>query len=226
MSRRTWLSAGAASAALLGCAGKGAATTPERGHDEGDAGVTPAEDLMREHGVLRRVLFVFDEVARRLETGGDLPLDQLAAGAGIVRRVIEDYHEKLEEQHLFPRFEKAGKLVELVAVLRTQHQAGRDVTSRVLAMTATTLDDSDRATLAGLLRSFNRMYRPHAAREDTVLFPALHHLVGRNAYDELGEEFEEIETQTLGEGGFETAVADIARIEQAFGLDDLAQFTP
>jgi hemerythrin-like domain-containing protein len=64
---------------------------------------------MREHGALRRVMFVFDETAHRLETGADVPLDALAAGAGIIRRVIEDYHEKLEEQHLFPRFEKAGK---------------------------------------------------------------------------------------------------------------------
>jgi hypothetical protein len=44
---------------------------------------------------------------RRLETRGEVPLDALAAAAGIVRRVIEDYHEKLEEEHLFPRFEKA-----------------------------------------------------------------------------------------------------------------------
>ena len=41
----------------------------------------------------------------------------LSRAAGIIRHFIEEYHEKLEEQHLFPRFRKAGKLVELVNVL-------------------------------------------------------------------------------------------------------------
>jgi hemerythrin-like domain-containing protein len=226
MRRRELISAGATTALLLGCTSKGGATTP-KADPPGDAiDVTPAEDLMREHGVLRRALFVFDEAARRLDTRADLPLDQLAAGAGLIRRVIEDYHEKLEEEHLFPRFEKANVLVELVAVLRRQHQAGRAVTSRVLTLSTAKLGDAERAELATALRAFDRMYRPHAAREDTVLFPALHTLVGAKEYDELGDRFEDIEKQTLGEGGFEHAVADVAKLEEAFGLADLAQFTP
>jgi hemerythrin-like domain-containing protein len=226
MRRRELLSAGAATALVVGCAGKGGATTP-KADPPGDApDVTPAEDLMREHGVLRRVMFVFDEAAHRLDTAADLPLDQLGAAAGIIRRVIEDYHEKLEEQHLFPRFEKAGVLVDLVAVLRAQHKAGREVTTHVLALSAAKVGDAERAQLAAALRAFDRMYRPHAAREDTVLFPALHTIVGAKEYDELGDQFEDIEKQTLGEGGFEHAVADIAKIEEAFGLADLAKFTP
>jgi hemerythrin-like domain-containing protein len=226
MRRRDLLSAGAATALVASCTGKGGATTPAGDPDPGEVDVTPAEDLMREHGVLRRVMFVFDEAAHRLETGAELPLDRLAAGASLVRRVIEDYHEQLEEQHLFPRFEQAGVLVDLVAVLRRQHQAGRAVTTRVLALTGAKLADADRAQLAAALRAFDRMYRPHAAREDTVLFPALHRIVGAKAYDELGDQFEDIEKQTLGEGGFERAVADVAAIEEAFGLADLATFTP
>jgi hemerythrin-like domain-containing protein len=227
MSRRGFLATSAASAALVGCAATSGETTPRSaGGEAAEAEVTPVEDLMREHGVLRRVMYVFDEAAQRLESGADLPIDQLAAGAGIIRRVIEDYHEKLEEQHLFPRFEKAGQLVDLVTVLRTQHQAGRGVTSQVLTLTAAKLGDAERRQLATALRAFNRMYRPHAAREDTVLFPALHALVGGKAYDELGDQFEDIEKQTLGEGGFEKSVADVALIERAFGLDDLAKLTP
>jgi hemerythrin-like domain-containing protein len=224
-SRRGFLSAGAAGALLIGCHAAGAPRSDQR-DEPGDDEVTPAEDLMREHGVLRRVLFVFDEAAHRLDTGAALPLDALAAGAGIIRHVIEDYHEKIEEQHLFPRFERAATMTALVAILRRQHEAGRAVTARILALTGARLADADRVQLALALRSFNRMYRPHAAREDTVLFPALRGLVGAAAYRELGEQFEDIEHRTLGEGGFERAVASVARIEQAFGLDDLASFTP
>ena len=42
-----------------------------------------------------------------------------------MRRFIQDYHEKDEEDYLFPQFEKAGKLKDLVQVLKAQHQAGR-----------------------------------------------------------------------------------------------------
>jgi hypothetical protein len=80
--------------------------------------------------------------------------------------------------------------------------------------------------LARLLRTFNRMYRPHAAREDTVLFPAFHELLGEKAYRELGDQFEDEEKRKLGSEGFEGAVAKIAKLEEQFGLADLDQFTP
>jgi len=180
---------------------------------------------MREHGVLRRVMYLYDDAAQRLDGRREVPLDAVAGCAGIVRRVIEDYHEKLEEDFLFPRYEAAGKLAPLTAILRRQHQAGRVLTDQIVALVKAPLADVDRATLATALRSFNHMYRPHAAREDTVLFPVLRGLVGKHAYAELGEQFEAKEQQMLGDHGFEHAVDEVARLEQAFGLDDLAKLT-
>jgi len=195
--------------------------------EEEEQEVAPGEDLMREHGVLRRVMLVYDEAVRRLGAGEPAPLDVLAGGAALIRRVIEDYHEKLEEEFLFPRFEKAGKLTDLVAVLRTQHKAGRNVTADILRLTkALARSDADRRHLAERLVSFTRMYRPHASREDTVLFPAFHELVGQKAYGELGDEFEEREKKVLGESGFEGAVQEVARLETGLGIHDLAKFTP
>ena len=126
--------------------------------------VSPTEDLMREHGLLNRVLLVYEECARRLEAGEDPKV--LPDAAKIIRDFIEGYHEQLEEQQLFPRFRKAGRLTDLVGTLETQHAAGRRITAELLAGTA------DRSRTPRLLRSFSRMYRPHEAREDTVLFPA------------------------------------------------------
>jgi hemerythrin-like domain-containing protein len=189
--------------------------------------VAPGEDLMREHGVLRRVMLVYDEAVRRLETKRDVPLDAVASGAAIVRRVIEDYHEKLEEDFLFPRFDKAGKLADLVMVLRNQHKAGRAVTADVLKLAKRPVkSEADRKRLRDRLLSFTRMYRPHASREDTVLFPAFHELVGQKAYLELGEQFEDHEKRVLGESGFEGAVKEVAKLETAMDIHDLAKFTP
>jgi hemerythrin-like domain-containing protein len=220
-SRRTFLASLGATSFVIACSHPSHSEMP-KGEDAEDE-VTPAEDLMREHGVLRRVMYLYDEAAMRLDKGTDVPLDALAGGAGIIRRVIEDYHEKLEEEFLFPRFEKAGKLADLVATLRKQHAAGRTVTERITALAKGT---PDRAALALALRTFNHMYRPHAAREDTVLFPALRELVGDHEYGELGEQFEAKETQMLGAHGFEHAVDEVAGLEKEFGVDDLAALTP
>jgi hypothetical protein len=70
------------------------------------------------------------------------------------------------------------------------------------------------------------MYRPHAAREDTVLFPAFRELLGGDAYRELGEQLEDGEHARFGEHGFENTVAEVARLEATLGIADLAQFTP
>jgi hemerythrin-like domain-containing protein len=198
------------------------------GQKPGDADIGPGEDLMREHGVLRRVLLVYNEASRRLEGAGDLDPGAIQRSAALIRKFIEDYHERQEEEMVFPRFEKARRLVELVRVLRAQHQAGRKVTERLqgLATAAGIKDPERRRQLRGELLAFVRMYEPHASREDTVLFPALHDLVSPSEYDALGEDFERREHQAFGDEGFEHAVSEIDAIERALGIEDLAQFTP
>jgi hemerythrin-like domain-containing protein len=70
------------------------------------------------------------------------------------------------------------------------------------------------------------MYRPHAAREDTVLFPAVHRIVSAKEYDALGDVFEDKEHELFGPEGFEKMVGQVEEMEKALGLYDLAQFTP
>ena len=177
---------------------------------------------MREHGVLNRILLIYDEANRRIQSKEKFDPGLISKSAGLIKKFIEDYHEKLEENYLFPRFEKAGKLVELVKTLRAQHQAGRNVTDKVLA----SVQANDMQAVSSSLAAFVRMYRPHEAREDTVLFPALHEIISRHEYDALGEEFDKIEKKTFGQDGFEWARDQVATIEKEMGIYDLAQFTP
>lgn len=218
-----WMAPGAMAASGGGGQSKNA-DSEEHQEDE----VSPAEDLMREHGVLKRVLMVYDEAIRRIDARQDLPPDTIKDAASIVRTFIEDYHEKLEEDYLFPRFEKARQLTDLTTVLRAQHQAGRRVTDRImqLATVQTLKDQRSAASLRELLHQFGRMYAPHEAREDTVLFPALRKLVSGEEYGALGEDFEKKEHELFGEGGFDRMVDRVATIEKTLGIYDLSQFTP
>jgi hemerythrin-like domain-containing protein len=211
--------------ALIGCATTAAApgAHAEMNHgDHGEAEVTPGEDLMQEHGVLERILLVYDEAVRRIEQNEAFEVSVVTSAAGIVRRFVEDYHERTEEQFVFPRLEAAHQQVELIAVLRRQHERGRQVTDDIVRMA----NAGASPQLAQLIRSFERMYRPHAAREDTVLFPAFRSVVGGAEYRELGEQFEQQEHARFGKQGFENAVMEVARLEATLGIGDLARFTP
>ena len=184
--------------------------------------ISSAEDLMREHGLLNRVLLIYDEALRRIGIGEALSMESIHRAATVIRRVVEDYHEKQEEQDLFPRFEQAGQMKDLVALLRQQHDAGRKLTAEILRA-------SETSRLRDPLRLFIRMYRPHEAREETVLFPAFRKLVGEKELDRLGDVFEEREQKMFGQGagdGFEKMVDEVASIEKALGIHDLGQLTP
>ena len=231
--RRAFLLAGASGAALFvpatvasGQQARGRGAAPKKEEEAED--VAPPEDLMREHGVLKRVLLVYDEAIRRIDAKQDLPPQAVRDSASIIRTFIEDGHEKLEEDYLFPRFEKAGRLADLTKVLRAQHQAGRRVTEQItqLATAQALKDASSAAKLKDLMRQFVRMYGPHEAREDTVLFPAIRSIVSKHEFGALGEEFEKKEHQLFGEEGFEKMVDRVASIERTLGIYDLAQFTP
>ena len=70
------------------------------------------------------------------------------------------------------------------------------------------------------------MYRPHAAREDTVLYPAFRSVITPKEFDALGDQFEDKEQKLFGKDGFEKIVAEVAGLEKQLGIYDLAQFTP
>jgi hemerythrin-like domain-containing protein len=210
--------AGACSGSIVLAQSKG--TKEEKPVDVG-----PTEDLMREHGVLNRVLLVYDHFVVQLEQKRDLKPEWVSSAASIIRTFVEDYHERQEEQFLFPRFEKARVLAELTGVLKAQHQAGRKLTDQIVSL-GRARDPDDRAKLAQSLRQFVRMYRPHEAREDTVLFPELRKIVSAHEFDALGEQFETNEHKQFGADGFELYRDKIAGLEKQLGIYDLAQFTP
>jgi hemerythrin-like domain-containing protein len=189
--------------------------------------VSPPEDLMQEHGLLNRIILIYDHCRIQLIDKKEIQKQALFDSAKIIRTFVEDYHEKQEEDYLFPRFEKADQLTDLVKILREQHKAGRIITDKIMQLTKTqTISENENQTLINLLTSFNNMYRPHEAREDTILFPAFRKIVSKNEYDSLGEEFEENEHKLFGKNGFESMVEKVNAIEKQLGINDLAQFTP
>jgi hemerythrin-like domain-containing protein len=226
VNRRQWLAiSGTAALALAGPGIRAGAAAESTQEPE----VPAAEDLMREHGILRRVLLVYSEAATRLTNDdAELPAAELGRAAALFRRFGEDYHERvLEEKHVFPLLiDQGGERAALAQTLTDQHERGREINAYVSFVTADgAVSPADRAPLAGALVGFVRMYQHHAAIEDTVAFPEWKKLVTPSQYSELSEQFEDLEHRMLGEDAFEEAVREISVIEAAFGLADLSALT-
>lgn len=190
--------------------------------------VTAAEDLMREHGILRRSLIVYSEAAIRLRRSpNEVPPDALQKTAKLFRSFGEDYHEKqLEEAFIFPTLkQKGGEVATYPDILVVQHNRGREVTDYITSVTNAAKIGANANALADALVGFVRMYETHSAREDTIVFPAWKEAVPGEQYHELSEKFEEIEHRQFGEDGFDDAVKQIGEIEASLGLTDISQFT-
>jgi len=223
--RRALLAAAVGGAALL----LPACSREQGERREAEEGVSATEDLMREHGVLRRILVVYREAARMLRAdAAGVDAGALVAAADLFRRFGEDYHEKiLEEMHVFPAVERAG--APAAALLRTlvqQHDRGREINVYLAGRGASgRIGAADVEPAAAALESFARMYESHAAMEDTVVFQAWRRTLSEDQLREAGEQFEAIERQTFKGDGFDIAVDQVGEIERRLGLGDLAGYT-
>ena len=197
--------------------------------DKKEAEVTATEDLMREHGILRRSLLVYSAVATKLRNKPtDIPPDVLLKTTKLFRAFGEDYHEKkLEETYIFPNVKKAGGVAaNYIDVLLAQHQRSREITDYILALAQSNkLGASNAEILAKTLDAFVLMYEHHTAREDTIIFPAWKQTLTAKQLDEMGEKFEDIEHEQFGKDGFDDALDQITDIEKIVGLSDISQFT-
>ena len=223
------LSSLGAGAILIGC-NKHVPTEANEAKEENadETEVTATEDLMREHGILRRALLVYQESALKLRNAATVPPGPLQKTAKLFRAFGEEYHEKkLEEVYIFPAVKKAGGAAGVYAdVLIAQHQRGREITDYLLAASAgSNISTGNVKSFSAALEALVRMYEHHAAIEDTVVFPAWKETLNSEELDEMNDQFEEIEQQQFGEDGFENALKQMEEIEQSLGLSDLAQFT-
>jgi hemerythrin-like domain-containing protein len=248
-SRRAFLTIASAGALLAACrkgesaqpdnaaaspSASSAATTNAAQAPKADAGnedeeeVSAVEDLMREHGVIRRVIVIYRETAARLRTKpASVPPDALQRAAKLMRSFGEDYHEKqLEEAHIFPALAKNAALAGTVNTLITQHQRGREITEYIIAVTQKAIGAPSAEPLAKTLEAFARMYEEHAAIEDTLVFPAWKETMSPKALEAIGDKFEEIEQKTFGKDGFDDAVDRIEAIEKTLGIELGAMTAP
>jgi hemerythrin-like domain-containing protein len=186
---------------------------------------SPGEELMTEHGVLKRILLVYRTAADQLAAGAVPPVDAVVDAARLVYDYVESFHEGLEEAYVFPWVRDAHP--DLVRTLLIQHDRGRHLTARIYRagdLDLTRADARDRLRI--MLGQFVRMYEPHEAWEDTVIYPALRRSIPQRELDLLAERFADLENSHYGDAALQQVLDRVTGIEEQLGVADLAAFTP
>jgi hemerythrin-like domain-containing protein len=222
----------------LAAAGGGFAAGSAMAHAAGSGGIpdslevlrtpTPGEDLMTEHGLLIRILLIYRHLLAGQASGQPIPAGHAHDSALVIHDYIEAFHEELEEAYVFSRLTQAGQLKPTVSTLLLQHARGRELTQLILAESggSGSLPTAAAGRVTRAMAAFVRMYEPHEAREDTVVYPAFRALLKPTEIADLGERFAELQTEQFGSDGFAAMVRRVAAIEHALSIYDLAQFTP
>lgn len=186
---------------------------------------SPGEELMTEHGILKRVLLAYRAISQQLAAGTTPPNGAITDAAQIISDYVESFHEGLEEAYVFPRVRASNS--DLVQTLLTQHDKGRHLTAHILAVaTADLSSPAARTSMRTSLDQFVRMYEPHEAWEDTVVYPALRAQTSQRTLDELAERFHDLENTQYGDHALSQILDRVTGVEQMLGIADLATFTP
>ncbi len=188
---------------------------------------SPIEDLMREHGVVERILLIYQRILEKAITGQEIDISAINAAARLVDSYVSDHHEKDEESYIFPKFREANYIVELVDTLENQHDVAREVNRQILDLSSkgATIGQEDLIRLLDRCGMFINMYLPHISRENTILFPAFFDIVSREYIQEIKEKMEDEEEQALGDTGFRGLIGRLSELEKQVGCHDLDQYT-
>ena len=226
LNRRDWIKyfgMGGISLSIIGCKSFTPNETFKESTEEQNE-ITPSEDLMFEHGVIERLLLIYNEFAKRIESNENVSSKLISDTADIVRGFCENYHEMNEELYVFPYIEQMGSQTDLVKTLQRQHDLGRKVTDNIRKLAEQ--QNPDFKQLAKQMKSYTFMYIPHISRENSIIFRSLCKLMPENDYKELGENFERTEDEHLGENGYDNTLSKVISIETELGINNLVKYSP
>lgn len=185
----------------------------------------PTEDLMREHGLLNRILLIYDYAVTFLSEHNafcEELVSALSKSLHIVTKFIEEYHEPLEEKYIFAPLLDRGIETDLINELIKQHRISSLITKKIVLH----LENKNAKKVIYYLKMFVFMYRAHESREDTIIFNKFRKLSTKGELERLGEEFERSEIKIFGKNGYEKLLEDVEQIEKGLYIHNLKSYTP
>ena len=176
-----------------------------------------------EHGMLDRIMLAIDHTLQKAEGASKPNVTPVLKACGMIKQVVDEHHMKLEEKEIYPKFRDDRILGKLSRDLEDQHNEARKMTARMKELSSGS--NPDVRELRRVFQDFRTMMVAHAAREQTVLFPAMVGTWTDEQLDALKEAQEADEKRLLGEDADEKVYKMMGDIETAAGIRSVSDFT-
>jgi hemerythrin-like domain-containing protein len=121
------------------------------------------------------MLAVVMEMCRRLESGAEVPPEDVEHAIEFIRGFADSYHHAKEEDLLFPAMERVGipRNDGPVAVMLAEHDEGRAFVGKAAEAVERLRagDASARPVIAANLRNYAGLLDNHIEKENQILYP-------------------------------------------------------
>ena len=149
----------------------------------------PADELLREHAVIRRMLFVLGRLADHVEGWADFPAEDVATVLRFFREFVERVHHRKETECCYGLAVLSGheEVVESMGELVADHDGTASLLQALLLFWEPgALLEDERIAFASLARRYARRIGEHMDTEEEALYPTLRcRLFGRELDDVL-----------------------------------------
>ena len=174
------------------------------------------EDVMYEHGIVRKLLVIYNKCIDIIQSENNPEIYSIVKQTAlIIRKFVEEYHEFIEEEYIFPLFKNDFKYDKLIKELIKQHTISREITDKILELS----DKKSKEELIKLIKQFNEIYAIHMYTEDLMIIRNVRKHISQEEFIALSKKFDEIEDELLGEHGFETILREVITIEQKLDIN-------
>lgn len=185
--------------------------------------LTVAEYLYKNHGLLNRMILIYEELIRRLKNNIRIGNKIVYYTAYIIKNYVENYH-KTNKIYIYPLLRTNNIEIEIIDELANLHKINKQLINHILKISENDFI-SDKNELIFYMQQYIKISRYHTSREDTVIFPKFINLLDNETMIDYSWLFDEKQNEYLGLNGFNNYLNIIVSIEKYLNIHDLKEIT-
>lgn len=166
--------------------------------------MNPTEVLKKEHKIVLLVLNGAEREAKAIQNTNKVNVEKISKMVDFFRNFTDKCHHAKEEGYLVPKMEERGISRESkpISFMLKEHIKGREKVKAIAEALpkAKKGDSSAIKSVKDNLFTYVQLLRGHIEREDDILFPMADRVFTAEDQEALGEAFEKVEAEEMGEG--------------------------
>jgi hemerythrin-like domain-containing protein len=157
-----------------------------------------SKELIQDHETILVSLKILDVISNRLESGKNIPVEDITAPIEFLKIFVDRYHHCKEECILFPALTESGVQNQNgpIGMVLYEHDKGREY---ILQMEdSISADPIKKDEFIRAARGYTAILRNNIKNENTILLPIADIKIPPSKQEKIIKAFEELEEDVLG----------------------------